>query len=174
VNATGDGALYNRLNSNNVWEYNYVHDSQVGIDHFMGNGTVFRGNVIANVGYFGRVKDQGIGSTNVLFENNTFYRSTGWAAFIWDTSTGGIISNILWRRNIFHTTAGAAINAPSQLHDAWDETDNIFWQSQRPSGTIGAGGTSRTMNPLISPPNFAPQEPSAGGYGAPWPLPCGG
>ena len=30
VNGRYDGALYNRLNSNNVWEYNIVHDSRSG------------------------------------------------------------------------------------------------------------------------------------------------
>jgi Big-like domain-containing protein len=172
VNVIGDGALYNRQNSNNVWEYNYVHDSDVGIDHFMGDSVVYRGNVIANVQHFGRVKDQGIGSTRVTLENNTFYNATGWAAFIWDASSGGTIANVLWWKNIFHTTAGDAINEPTNLDAAWDETDNIFWLSSRPSRTTGAGGTSRTLNPQISPPSFAPQDPGAAGYGAPWPLPC--
>jgi hypothetical protein len=175
VNIIGDGALYNRTNSHNVWEYNLIHDSDVGIDHFMGDSNVFRGNVIYNVDLFGRIKDQGMGSTNLLFENNTFHGSTAWAAFIWDATSGGPLSNILWRRNIFHTANGAAINAPPELNAAWDETDNIFYQTSPPSGTTGAGGTSRTINPLINPPsNFAPQEPTAGGIGAPWPLPCSG
>src|SRR5205814_8152181 len=109
VHVIGDGALYNRLNSHNVWEYNRVHDSDVGIDHFMGDGNVFRGDGISRVAYLGRVKDQGIGSTNLTFEGNTFYGSSAWAGFIWDASTGGAVSNVVWRHNIFHTVNGTTI-----------------------------------------------------------------
>jgi hypothetical protein len=173
VRSTGDGALYNRLNSNNLWEYNLVHDSFMGIDHFMGNDVVFRGNVFYNNQYLGRVKDQGMGTANLLFENNTFYNSTGWAGFIWDNTSGAPLSNILWRRNIFHTVKGAAIANPASLSAVWDEYENIFYNTQAPSGTTGSGGLSLLINPqLINPPlDFTPQAPAAAGRGAPWPLP---
>jgi hypothetical protein len=174
VRITGDGALYNRLNSANVWEYNLVHDSFMGMDHFMGNDVVFRGNVFYNNQYLGRVKDQGIGTANLLFENNTFYNSSGWAGFIWDNTSGAPLSNILWRRNIFHTVKGAAIATKASLAAVWDEYENIFYNTQAPSGTTGAGGSSLLLNPqLINPPlDFTPQAPAAAGRGAPWPLPC--
>jgi hypothetical protein len=174
VHVIGDGALYNRLNSHNVWEYNRVHDSDVGIDHFMGDGNVFRGNVIYRVAYLGRVKDQGIGSTNLTFEGNTFYGSSAWAGFIWDASTGGAVSNVMWRHNIFHTVNGTTIASDGVIDSYWDETDNVFWQASRPSGTSGAGGTSRTLDPQFVNPgtDFTVQEPNAAGYGAPWPLAC--
>ena len=174
VNVIGDGALYNRSGSHNVWEYNIVHDLEVGIDHFMGDGNVYRGNVIYNVDYFGRVKDQDIGSTNLLFENNTFHSSAAWASFIWDNSSGGVISNVLWRNNIFHTTSGAAISTSSTLDPVWDETYNIFFKSIRPTGTTGDSGTSLSIDPrFVNPPlDFTIQEPSASGKGATWPLPC--
>jgi PA14 domain len=172
VNVIGDGALYNRLSSNNIWEYNIVHDSDVGIDHFMGDHNIFRGNVIYNVDYLGRVKNQGIGSTNLIFENNTFYDSVAWAGFIWDATSSGPLNNILWRKNIFHTVNGSAINTSSSLSPVWDETENIFFGTRRPSGTTGASGTSSTIDPkLADPPNdFSVLEPRAAGKGAPWPL----
>ena len=174
VNGRYDGALYNRLNSNNVWEYNVVHDSEVGIDHFMGDGNIFRGNVFYNVDYFGRVKDQGIGSINLTFENNTFYSSRGRASFIWDDTSGSPLINILWQKNIWHTTNGSAINSSSSLDPAWDETSNIFFRTIRPTGTTGASGTSLAIDPKFvnAPLDFRVQEPSATGKGAPWPLPC--
>ena len=98
-----------------------------GIDHFMGDGNVYRGNVIYRVAYLGRVKDQGIGSTNLTFEGNTFYGSTAWAGFIWDATSGGPLNNIVWRRNIFHTVNGAAIASSTAVDPLWNETDNIFW-----------------------------------------------
>ena len=174
VHNVGDGALYNRLASNNVWEYNLVHDSEVGIDHFMGDGTMFRGNVIYNVQYLGRVKDHDIGSTNVTFENNTFYGSTAWAGFIWDASSGGSISNVVWRRNVFHTINGVAIDTTAQLDPLWDEFENVFFAAARPAGTTGAAtGSSVNLDPrLANPPTaFTVQEPAAAGRGAPWP-PC--
>jgi Carbohydrate binding module (family 6) len=174
VRITGDGALYNRLNSANVWEYNLVHDSFMGMDHFMGNDVVFRGNVFYNNQYLGRVKDQGMGTANLLFENNTFYNSTGWAGFIWDNTSGAPLSNILWRRNIFHTVNGAAIRTSASLDAVWDEYENIFYNTQAPSGTTGAGASSLLLNPqLIGPPlDFTPLAPAAAGRGAVWPLPC--
>jgi hypothetical protein len=174
VNARYDGALYNRLYSNNVYEYNLIHDSEVGIDHFMGNGNVFRGNVIYNVDYFGRVKDQGIGSTTLLFENNTFYNSRGWAGFIWDNSSGAPLNNILWRKNIFHTVNGTSISTSSSLDPAWDETMNDFFRASRPTGTTGASGTSVSTDPrFVNPPfDFTVQEPTVADKGAPFPLPC--
>jgi hypothetical protein len=185
VNVIGAGALYNRRAGNNVWEYNVVHDSEVGIDHFTGDGTVYRGNIFYNMDVFGRIKDQGstldpggeglsIGSTNVTFENNTFYNSFGWAGFIWDNTRGGPLSNIMWRNNIFHTVHGVAISTSSSLDPAWDETLNIFFKAKRPTGTTGASGTSLAIDPLfVSPPaNFSVQAPNATGKGAPFPLPC--
>lgn len=174
VNVIGDGAMNNRLGSNNLWEYNIVHDSDVGIDHFMGDGTVFRGNVIYNVDYFGRVKDQGIGSTNLTFENNTFYNSSAWASFIWDNTSGAPLNNILWRKNIFHTASGISIASSLALDPVWDETLNIFFNAVPPTGTTGDSGTSLSINPnFVNPPSdFTAQEPSASGKGAPWPLPC--
>lgn len=174
VHVVGDGALYNRVASNNVWEYNVVHDSEVGIDHFMGDGTVFRGNVIYDVQHLGRVKDQEIGSTNVTFENNTFYRSTGWAGFIWDATSGGTISNVVWRRNVFHTINGISIHTDAQLDPLWDEYENVFFAASPPTGTTGATtGSSVTLDPnLADPPaNFTVQAAAAAGKGAPWP-PC--
>jgi hypothetical protein len=174
VNVIGDGAMNNRLGSNNLWEYNIVHDSDVGIDHFMGDGTIFRGNVIYNVDYFGRVKDQGIGSTNLTFENNTFYNSSAWASFIWDNRSGAPLNNILWRKNIFHTARGVSIASSRALDPVWNETLNIFFKAVLPKGTTGASGTSLSINPnFVNPPSdFTAQEPSASGKGAPWPLPC--
>lgn len=174
VRNVGDGALYNRLASNNVWEYNLVHDSDVGIDHFMGDGTVFRGNVIYNVQHLGRVKDQEIGSTNVTFENNTFYGSTGWAGFIWDASSGGTIANVVWRRNVFHTINGVAIHSDAQLDPLWDEYENVFFAAAAPTGTTGATtGSSVALDPALADPpaDFTVEAPAATGMGAPWP-PC--
>ena len=174
VNVIGDGALYNRQDSHNVWEYNIVHDSEVGIDHFMGDSNLYRGNVIYNVNHFGRVKDQGIGSTNLLFENNTFYNSKGWAGFIWDNSSGGVISNVLWRNNIFHTAGGTAIATNSTLDSVWDETQNIFFESVPPTHKTGTSGSSLSIDPeFVNPPlDFTVQKPSDLGRGAPWPPPC--
>jgi hypothetical protein len=120
------------------------------------------------------VKDQDIGSTNLRFENNTFYNSTGRAGFIWDNSSGGVISNVLWRNNIFHTTGGAAISTSSHSHPVWDETYNIFFKSVRPTDKTGVSGTSLSIDPrFVNPPlDFTVQKPSAYGKGAPWPLPC--
>ena len=176
TNGMYDGALYNRDDSNNVWEYNLVHDSAVGIDHFMGNNVVYRGNVFYNMAYFGRIKDQGIGTTNLLIENNTFYNSSGWASWIWDTSSNATLQKILWKNNIWHTAKGSAINPDSGAVGAWDETGNIFWQTTQPMGTTGAGATSLTIDPrFVNPPiNFTPQASQAIGKGAPWPLPCDG
>jgi hypothetical protein len=172
VNIIGDGALYNRLDSGNVWEYNIVRDSNVGIDHFMGHNTIYRGNIIYNVNYAGRIKNQGIGSSTVRFENNTFYNTRGHSGFIWDLSSSAALSNILWTKNIWHTVTGAAISM--QTEAAWDETENVFRLTQRPTGTTGAGGTSSAIDPrFVNPPaDFTVQEPQAAGKGAPWPLPC--
>ncbi|HET9867245.1 MAG TPA: hypothetical protein VFQ06_08135, partial [Nitrospira sp.] len=84
VNNFGDGALYNRANGHNVWEYNIVHSSYMGFDHFTGDGNVFRGNIIYDTEYIGRIKNDGSGSTNLLINNNTFYNISGWAGWIWD------------------------------------------------------------------------------------------
>ena len=154
----------------------------------MGDHNVYRGNVIYRVAYLGRVKDQGIGSTNLTFDGNTFYGSSAWAGFIWDASTGGPFSNIVWRHNIFHTVNGSAIASGSGVpKTVWDETENIFWQTQRPSGTTGAAGTSQSLDPrfvnppksqsldprFVNPPtDFTAQNPAAAGIGAPWPLAC--
>lgn len=173
TNVTGDGALYNRDDSNNVWEYNIVHDSEFGLDHFMGNNTIFRKNIFYNNQYNGRVKDQGIGSTNLTFENNIFYGTTGWASFIWDATSGAPLSNITWKNNIFMNINGSTI--ANENTNAWDEFGNIYWNAQKPTGTTGASnGTSLTMDPnFVSPvTNWTVQNSSAQGKGAPWPLPC--
>ena len=175
MHTTGDGALLNRSGDNNVWEYNLVHDADVGIDQFIGNGTVFRGNVIYNVKYLGRVKNEGEGSTNVTFENNTFYHSTAWAGFIWDTSFTGPISNVVWQQNIFEDVHGTSIYSNAQLDPLWDEYGNVFFNAPRPTGTTGAlTGSSVTLDPRLADPptDFTVLEPAAAGKGAPWPLPC--
>jgi hypothetical protein len=123
VHVTDTGAIYNRLDDNNVWEYNIVHDSEVGIDHFMGDNVTYRGNVIYNVAYFGRIKNQGSVS-NLIIENNTFYNSTGWSSWIWDTTGGFPMSGIIWRKNIWHTANGSAIVPDSVAAGAWNETDD--------------------------------------------------
>ena len=137
VNNQGDGALYNRLSGNNVWEYNIVHDFYMGIDHFTGDGNVFRGNIIYNTEYIGRIKNHWPGTTNLLISHNTFYNISGWAGWIWDMTAGGSLHNIVWRNNIFHSVNGDAI--ADELTDAWDEYANAFYQSRRPTRHDGAG-----------------------------------
>jgi hypothetical protein len=170
-NITQDGPLYNRVDSNNIWEYNIVHDSSVAIDHFAGNNDVFRGNILYNNNYAGRVKDQeGIGSTNLTFENNTIYGSGG---FFWDHSTGGPLSNIIWKNNIFMNISGDSIR--NEVTNAWDEFGNVFYNAAKPTGTTGSSnGTSFTANPnFVSPlTNWTVQNTAVQGKGAPWPLPC--
>lgn len=165
---TSDGALYNRFQGNNLWESNLVHDCTVGIDHFMGVNDTFRGNVIYNVTEFGRIKNQGI-TTGLRIDNNTFYNSTG-IGWSWDLSdpSGFLMNDILWQRNIWHTTVGAAIQ--SAITSSWDETDNIFWNTTAPS-PLGIG--SQVVNPLLTNPpiDFTATAPAAAGKGAPWPLP---
>ena len=177
VNVMGDGALYNRANGNNVWEYNLVHDSNIGIDNYTGNNVVYRGNVFYNLSYMGRIKDQLGGSNGLTIENNTFYHSTAWAGFIWDTTSGGTLKNIVWRKNIFYSTpANGSPIAGSTA--SWDEYENVFWNTNKPTGTTGAtSGTAsssiavdpRFVNPTT---DFTVQEPRAQGKGAAWPLPC--
>lgn len=174
VGIKGDGAINNRYSSNNnVYEYNIIRDSYLGIVHYMGTNTQFRGNVIYNVPQIGRINNWGT-TSNVTFENNTFYNSTSSGGFFWDTSSSGSVSNIMFRKNIFHTVSGSAISNNSSFDPLWDETENIFFRTIRPTGTTGAGGSSTTIDPLfVSPPsNFAAQAPGAAGKGAPWPLPC--
>ena len=135
VNNLGDSALYNRSSSNNVWEYNLIRDSYVGIDRFTGDGNVFRGNVIYDTDYIGRIKNHRPGSTNVLIERNTFYNSSASAGWTWDASSDGSISNIVWRSNLFHTINGEPIESPVPY--AWDEYANGFYRTSHPSGTTG-------------------------------------
>jgi hypothetical protein len=173
VNNLGDGALYNRLNSHNVWEYNVVHDSYMGIDHFTGDGNVFRGNIIYNTDYIGRIKNHGPGTTNLLISNNTFYNISGWAGWIWDPTSGGSLSNIVWRNNIFHTVNGNAI--ADELSYAWDEYANNFFHTSRPAGTTGYfDGSSISLDPQLAKPpaDFTVLESTLVSMGAPWPLPC--
>jgi hypothetical protein len=171
VNNVGDGALYNRSDSNNLWEYNIVHDSYMGIDHFTGDSNVFRGNVIYNTDYIGRVKNHRPGSTNLLIESNTFYNaSAGW---IWDLSSDGTISNITWRNNIFHTIGEAAIE--DTITDQWDEYENAFYRTSRPSDkTRYFSRSSITLDPRLAhpPADFSVREAAMISMGAPWPLPC--
>lgn len=170
---TQDGALYNRDDSGNVWEYNIVHDSEFGFDHFMGNNTIFRGNVFYNNQYNGRIKNQDIGSTNDTFENNTFYGTTGWASIIWDASGGGPLSNITWKNNIFMNINGPVI--ANENTGAWDEFGNVYWNASKPTGTTGAStGSSVTANPMFVSPttNWTVGNTAVAGKGAPWPLPC--
>ena len=170
VNIIGDGALYNRANSNNTWEYNIVHDSDFGIDHFVGDNVIYRGNVIYNVNHLGRIKNQGVGSHSISIENNTFYNSSGWAGWIWDVTSGGTLGNITWKKNIFDRVNGAAISSDSRAAGSWSETENIFYKTAKPGGS-----RSLTSDPQFVSPgsNFSAQAPSAAGKGAPWPLPCG-
>ncbi|RPH61344.1 MAG: right-handed parallel beta-helix repeat-containing protein [Acidobacteria bacterium] len=173
VNNLGDGALYNRSSSNNVWEYNLIHDSYLGIDHFTGDGNVFRGNVIYDTDYIGRIKNHQPGSTNLLIESNTFYNTSASAGWIWDSSSDGSISNVVWRSNLFHTIHGEAIESPVPY--AWDEYANGFYQTSRPSSTTGyATGSSVTLDPRLAdlPADFTVLEPAMMSMGAPWPLPC--
>jgi hypothetical protein len=171
------GALYNREDSNNVWESNLVHDSDLGIEHFKGQNVVYRGNIIYNVIHFGLIKDfeKGV-STDITIENNTFYHAAGFAGWIWDTAGGGALGDILWKDNIWDTVNGAAINPASGAAAAWDEMGNIFWKTTPPSDTSGAGRTSLVMDPRFvdAPSDFTAQAAPAKGKGAPWPLPCEG
>lgn len=175
VNCFPDGCLYNREESNNLWEYNYIHDCEVGIDHFKGENCVYRYNVIANVESFGRIKNsEGGASHNIIIENNTFFNASA-SGWFWDQTGGGTFDDILWRRNIWHTNPGAAIQTGPGL-SAWDETDNLFFQTTEPTGTTGAGGTSDAdIDPQFvgGSPSFSyeAQAPEAAGRGAPWPLP---
>jgi hypothetical protein len=172
VHNYGDGALYNRAAGNNVWEYNIVHDSYMGIDHFTGDGNVFRGNVIYDVAYIGRIKNDPPGSTNLLIDGNTFYNSSDWVAWIWDLTLGGSLADVVWRNNIFHSLNGGAIGEAAQ--NAWDEYGNDFYLTFRPRGTTGdVAGSSVAVDPrLVDPPrDFAVREPAVV-MGAPWPLPC--
>jgi hypothetical protein len=173
VNNLGVGALYNRYYGSNVWEFNVVHDSFMGFEHFAGDSNVFRSNVIYNTTYIGRIKNHWPGSTNLLIANNTFYNISGWAGWIWDPDSPGFLSNIVWRNNIFSTVNGDAI--ADELKFAWDEYANDFYRSSAPSGTTGASSQSSiTRDPrLVDPPaDFRVSEPLATLMGAPWPLPC--
>jgi hypothetical protein len=51
----------------------------------------------------------------------------------------------LWRRNIWHTARGSAINPDSGAVGAWSQSENIFWQTVQPPGT------SLTNPQLVSP-----------------------
>jgi hypothetical protein len=171
------GALYNREESNNIWKNNIVHDSDLGIEHFKGRNVVYRGNIIYNVKHAGLIKDfEGGASTDITIENNTFYNTDGFAGWIWDTTGGGTLGNILWKNNIWHNVKGSAIDPPSGAAAAWDEIGNIFWQTIPPTDTTGAGRTSLTADPRFVnvPWDFTPQAAQAKGKGAPWPLPCEG
>jgi hypothetical protein len=169
VNILFDGAFNQRfpIASNNLWENNFVHNCDVGIDHYMGSGVIYRGNVIHTMGVYGRIKD--FDTTNgMLIKNNTFYNSTGTAGFIWELTGGVTFTGIVFQDNIWDTTNGLAIQ--NLATSAWVETGNIFWNSTPPS-PIGTG--SQVVNPLLtSPPtNFTPLAPAAAGKGALWPLP---
>ena len=145
----------------------------MGIDHFTGDGNVFRGNIVYDTEYIGRIKNDRPGSMNLLVNNNTFYNISGWAGWIWDASLGGFFSNILWRNNIFHTVAGEAI--ADEVSYAWDEYANGFYQSSRPVDTTGyLKGSSVAFDPrLAAPPvDLTLLEPAVASMGAPWPLPC--
>ena len=61
----------------------------MGFEHFAGDGNVFRGNVIYDTTYIGRIKNYWPGSTNLLIVNNTFYNISGWAGWIWDPDLPG-------------------------------------------------------------------------------------
>jgi hypothetical protein len=145
----------------------------MGFEHFAGDGNVFRGNVIYNSTYIGRIKNHDPGSTNLLIANNTFYNIAGWAGWIWDPNSSGSLSNIVWRNNIFYAVNGDSI--ADELRFAWDEYANDFYQSSAPTGTTGASAQSSiTRDPRLADPpaDFSVSEPRATSMGAPWPLPC--
>lgn len=174
VNCTGWGALYNRAFGGNQWLSNVVMRSDFGFDVFQGDHILFQGNVFYDVKYFGNIKNFRSGTHDLVFRNNTFCQSSGWAAIIWDKNSSGTFSGIVWRDNIFYGTKGRSISWNGDYDKSiWDEYDNVFWHSQRPTQpTTGSTGSSVEMDPKFAglPDNFTVTAPSLAGKGAPWPA----
>jgi hypothetical protein len=174
VHCTGWGSLYNRAAGGNQWLGNVVMHSDFGFDVFQGDNILFQGNVFYDVKYFGNIKNFRSGTHNLVFRNNTFCKSSGWAATIWDNNSGGTFSGIVWRDNVFCETKGRAIAWKGDYDKSiWDESGNVFWHSQRPAQpTTGSTGSSVEADPKFAgpPDNFTITEPALAGKGAPWPV----
>ncbi|MCX7826332.1 MAG: hypothetical protein N2689_12355 [Verrucomicrobiae bacterium] len=173
VNCTGWGALYNRAFGGNQWLSNVVMRADCGFDVFQGDRILFQGNVFYDVKYFGNIKNFRSGTHDLVFRNNTFCKSSGWAGVIWDRNSGGTFSGIVWRDNVFCETRGRAISWQGDYDKTiWDEDGNVFWRSQRPAQpTTGSAGSSVEMDPKFAglPDNFTITNPALAGKGAKWP-----
>lgn len=173
VNCTGWGALYNRAYGGNQWLSNVVMHSDFGFDVFQGDNILFQGNVFYDVKYFGNIKNFRNGTHNLKFRNNTFCQSSGWAGIIWDTNSAGTFSEIVWQDNVFCATKGRAITWGGAYDKTiWDEYDNVYWQSRRPTqATSGSTGSSVEMDPkfVSVPDNFTVTAAPLVGKGAKWP-----
>ena len=147
--------------------------SDFGFDVFQGDHILFQGNVFYDVKYFGNIKNFRSGTHDLTFRNNAFCQSSGWAGIIWDKNSGGTLSGIVWRDNVFYETKGRAITWNGDYHKSiWDEYDNVYWHSRRPTQpTTGSSGSSVEMDPKFAelPKNFAITAPALAGKGAKWP-----
>jgi len=174
VNCTGWGSLYNRAAGGNQWLGNVVMHSDVGFDVFQGDKIRFEGNVFYDVKYFGNIKNFRSGTHDLIFRNNTFCKSSGWAGIIWDKNSGGSFSGIVWRDNVFCETHGRAITWQGDYDKTiWDEDGNVFWHSPRPTQpTTGSTGSSVERDPQFAgvPDNFTVTAPGFIGKGAKWPT----
>jgi hypothetical protein len=174
-----DGAMYNREDSNNnLWEHNWVHDSNVGVDHFMGDDCTYRHNVISDCPQAMRIKDQATapltGTDNLQFLSNTIYNMTGGgAAIFWDTTSGqGTITNVVISNNVFSVVNSAVIDEAGDPPGAASGSGNVF-HSVGGTPTVISGATA---NPNLADPaadDFEVTNPTyAGVAGATWPRPC--
>lgn len=148
--------------------------SDFGFDVFQGDHTLFRGNVFYDVKYFGNIKNSRSGTHDLIFRNNTFCHSSGWAGIIWDKNSGGTFSRVVWQDNVFCETKGRAIEWNGDYDKTiWDEYGNVYWHSQRPpQPTTGSNGSSVEMDPKFAgmPDNFTITAPALVGEGAKWPT----
>ncbi len=174
VNCTGWGSLYNRAAGGNQWLGNVVMRSDFGFDVFQGDHILFEGNVFSDVKYFGNIKNFRSGTHDLIFRNNTFCHSSGWAGIIWDKNSGGTFSRVVWQDNVFCETKGRAIAWNGDYDKTiWDEHGNVYWHSQRPTQpTTGSNGSSVEMDPKFAgvPDNFTITAPALVGKGAKWPT----
>ena len=94
-------------------------------------------------------------------------------SIIWDKTSGGTLSGIVWRDNVFCETKGRAIAWEGDYDKSiWDEFGNVYWHSQRPTlPTTGSTGSSIEMDPKFAkaPDNFTITARGLAGKGAPWP-----
>ena len=144
-------------------------------------GTIIRECHFSNFGktVYGRavwIWNESLSADRVtVITNNTFCKSSGWAGIIWDKNSGGTFSGIVWQDNVFYATRGRAISWSGDYdRSIWDESDNVYWSSPRPTQpTTGSTGSSIEMDPKFAgiPDNFTITAPTLVGKGAKWP-PC--